>query len=61
MKQILKVTKFVSNNEYIGTDSVGKSHQITTDKKLRSGQSVLLKNGIVIGVVQTTTPDVYEV
>ena len=61
MKQILKITQIISSNEYVGVDSVLKSHLITTDKDLRVGQSVLLKNGIVIGIVETTTQDVYEV
>ena len=61
MKQIFKINKVISTTDYIGVDSVGVSHQVTTEKPLRVGQSVLLKNGIVIGVIQTTTPDVYEV
>ncbi len=61
MKQVFRITKVISTTDYIGVDSVGVSHQVTTDKHLRVGQSILLKNGIVIGVVQTITPDVYEV
>lgn len=61
MKQILTVDSIVSSSSYICKDSTGKKFQVDSITKLSKGQSILLKNGIVVGVVQTDSPEVYEV
>lgn len=61
MKLILEIIQVIANNKYIGKDKSGVQHFIDTDIALKIGQSVLTKNGIVIGIVQTEQQDVYEV
>jgi len=62
MRQVLEIDRVVSSgSKYIGKDAVGKYFQINTDRVLRKGQSVLLVNQVVVGVVQTTIDQVFEV
>lgn len=62
MKQILEIDRIVATgSKYIGKDGTGKYFPINTDKILHKGQSVLLVNNIVVGVVQTSIDAVIEV
>jgi len=62
MRQVLEIDKVVTPGaKYIGKNGVGKSFQINTDKSLRKGQSVLLVNEVVVGVVQTSIDAIFEV
>lgn len=61
MRKILKVQESVGSNDYTMIDSVGRKYTVNTDRLLRKGQSVLTVNGVVTGIVQAATPDVYEV
>jgi len=61
MKQILEIVEISAPERYIGKDQLGKSFNISTEKVLRTGQSVLLVNGVVVGVVQTKIEGVFNV
>ena len=61
MKQVLKVRSVVRKGTYVCEDDTGKRSTIETTLSLQKGQSILVKNGIVVGIVQTQSPQVYEV
>ena len=62
MKQILEIDRGVTaGSRYIGKDGTGKYFPISTDRILSKGQSVLLVNEVVVGVVQTSIDAIIEV
>ncbi len=61
MKRILKVTNIVSGIKVLAKDSVGRTFQISTDRTLSVGQSILVVNETVAGIVKTIEPVIYEV
>lgn len=61
MRQVLTVTSIVSKNKYNAKDKTGKTHIIDTDRSLRVGQSALLVNGVVVGIVKSESFPVYVV
>jgi hypothetical protein len=61
MRQTLKITKKVSNLQYIGKDSGGKLFRIDSTVQVRVGQTVRTSNGRVTGVVRSEVMTIYNV
>lgn len=62
MKKIVEIQSVITpGSAFRGKDSLGKQYTIYVEKQLRKGQSVLLNNGVFVGVVQTTKNAIYEV
>lgn len=60
MKQVVTVHTVVNKGVYVCKDDADRRITVETTIGLQKGQSVLLKNGIVVGIVQTQSPQVYE-
>lgn len=60
-QKILTVTKRINGVRLLGEDSLGRVFDISTDRHVPIGTSVLVRNGILIGTVKKQQPKVYEV
>lgn len=61
MRQILKITKKISNLQYIGEDSNKKSFRIDSTVDVRKGQTVRTSNGRITGVVRSETMTIFNI
>lgn len=61
MKQILKITRKISDLQYVGVDSSGKSYRVESTVVVRVGQTVRVSNGRITGVIRAETITVYNI
>ena len=61
MYERLEVVRRISNNKYLVKDFLGKTQILNTERVIKSGQQVLVSNGVFLKVVQTVVPDIVQV
>lgn len=61
MRQILKVKNRLSRTSIQATDSSLKVYNISTDKPLSVGQTIVVVNGVVTATITKVEEEMYEV